>query len=493
MRIVPNSLSSSIVGRAAVAAAALALVGAAFASPSVAAPVSTNITPRTQHTEIRTRNVDKSAVPAAQQVSNIIYLNRCVGGCRILPGNNADSRTNTSPIPVGTATQYEIGEFSGGDDKWAQIVACVQESYAPYNVTVTDQDPGMAVIHHEAIIAGLSSDIGLPADDEGIGEVNGDCSPYDNGISFTFANQISAVLEICAVASQESGHTWGMDHEFICDDPMTYLDGCGQKYFRNINAQCGEYAARDCKCGGLQNSHQKLFDVFGPNPTPLASPTVTLAVPSNNSTVVNGFDVLGTAMTPRGISHVDLVLNGHVWATVNNPGGTTADPFSSGGGTYTLTAPSNVPDGLIDVDVVAYNDLETTMSTASVTVTKGSLCTSATSCLKGQSCDSSGRCLWPAATGNLGDACTYNEFCLNNTCTANGSMSFCSQSCITSVSTDCPDGFTCVAAADSNAGSCFAGGGGGGGGCNSSDSAATAGQIALLTLFSLLVLRRRRA
>ena len=491
MRIVPNSIRSFTFGRA--AAVAVALLGATMASPSHADSVSPTFKPRTQHTEMRVRPVDKSVIHAAQQVSNIIYLNRCVGGCRILPGANADSRTNTSPIPVGTADHYTIGEFAGGDDKWNQIVACVQQSYAPYNVMVTDQDPGAAVIHHEAIIAGLSSDIGLPADDEGIGEVNGDCQPYDNGISFTFANQITDVLENCAVASQESGHTWGMDHEFICDDPMTYLNGCGQKYFRNINAQCGEYAARDCKCGGLQNSHQKLFDIFGPNPTPLASPTVTIAIPSNHSTVVNGFDVLGTASTPRGISRVDLVLNGHVWASVKHPGGTETDPFSSGGGNYTIAAPSNVPDGLIDVDVVAYNDLETTSATSSITVTKGALCTSATSCLKGQSCDSAGRCLWPAATGNLGDACTYNEFCINNTCTANGATSFCSQSCITTVASDCPDGFSCVAPSGSNAGSCFLGGGGGGGGCNSSDNAETAGQIALLTLFSLLVLRRRRA
>ena len=36
--------------------------------------------------------------------------------------------------------------------------------------------------------------------------------------------------------AQETGHTFGLDHAFLCADPMTYLDGCTlPKQFQDVD------------------------------------------------------------------------------------------------------------------------------------------------------------------------------------------------------------------------------------------------------------------
>ena len=68
----------------------------------------------------------------------------------------------------------------------------------------------------------------------------------------------------CEIAAQEIAHAYGLDHEFLCDDPMTYLSGCGRKTFQDRTVSCGEYSARACKCSGQQNSYRALIDRLGP-------------------------------------------------------------------------------------------------------------------------------------------------------------------------------------------------------------------------------------
>jgi hypothetical protein len=61
---------------------------------------------------------------------------------------------------------------------------------------------------------------------------------------------------------------------------MTYRVDCGgQKFFRNLSARCGENAARDCKCGGSQNSHLKIRGVFGEGTPITGNPTSELTNP----------------------------------------------------------------------------------------------------------------------------------------------------------------------------------------------------------------------
>src|SRR5262245_56903337 len=91
-----------------------------------------------------------------------IYLAR--GGGHYEPrGDIDDARRNLSSVLERPA---DLSPFPYGDDAWQQVVACVGEVFAPYDVVVTDVDPGDAP-HVEAVIAGAGEEAGF-ADTQGI-------------------------------------------------------------------------------------------------------------------------------------------------------------------------------------------------------------------------------------------------------------------------------------------------------------------------------------
>jgi hypothetical protein len=434
--------------------------------------------------------------PGPGGVSNIIFLNRCVGGCTITTASVADARTNMSPIPAtSSGTQNFLSEFAHDEADWQYVLSCVQAVYAPYDIIVTDVDPGPATLQHEAIVAGFPTEIGRTNDILGVGMVSPSCAPYDNGISFAFANAHGDMEDLCWTIAQEVGHTYGLDHVYTansqgfaaCTDPMTYQPGCGRKYFRNIDFTCGEFEVRACRCGSVQNSHVRLLAVFGPG-ADLPTPTVNISVPADMSTVMQNFSVFAEAEAERGVIRVELWLNGFKWVEAE---GRRPDQQ---GGVYTLTTPPTVPDGIIDVEVRGVNDLGTGYGMDRITVTKGSPCTDASTCAAGQRCDM-GRCLWDPPSGEIGDECTFDQFCLSGTC-----RGVCTQDCFVGVTGECPDGFVCESASGNN-GFCFEGGddGGGGGGCCDASATGRANPGAMLAQLALLglvlggtVFRRRR-
>ena len=240
------------------------------------------------------RRVTVEVPPVAHAaIANTLVLERCRGGCVVTKGGN-DAANTISTIP--SAAQSTIEEFvnSAGmtgtlaDAAWNEVVQCVKEVYSPFNVTVTDVRPASGP-YHLAILAGRPQNIGQGADILGIAPLAGDCSPQNNVISFSFANQHSLVdpsraLTLCWTVSQESAHAFGLDHQFAfvdgrsaCSDPMTYRMDCGgQKFFRNKAARCGEEDERDCRCTQVQNSHRNLTDLFGAAPALTPDPTICL-------------------------------------------------------------------------------------------------------------------------------------------------------------------------------------------------------------------------
>ncbi|HUH00433.1 MAG TPA: hypothetical protein VML75_00480, partial [Kofleriaceae bacterium] len=188
---------------------------------------------------------------------------------QIPPAEPGTAELHSSSIISGTVT---VREFNAGNSAWNAVVACVKAMYEPFGVEITDQDPGSTVSHFEAIVAGYPQDIGAGS---GVGGVSPfSCGIINNAITYSFANIYGgSVQDICEVVAQETAHAFGLDHEYYCPDPMTYLYGCGAKQFRDYNAPCGEGSARQCACGGsTQNSYQKILSIFGPGtPTP---PTV---------------------------------------------------------------------------------------------------------------------------------------------------------------------------------------------------------------------------
>lgn len=446
---------------------------AVTASPALAAPRGTYkvIPPGTE------------PIVAAADISKIIFLNRCAGGCTFRQGVASSSMQNITILGTGPdGAMYSIPEFAYGDALWDQIVACVQETYAPYDVVVTDVDPGTTVAHHEAVVGGYADAIGHdPQFVGGIGPLYGDCSLHDNTVSFTFSNSFPPdALVLCAVIAQETGHGFGIEHSLNCADPMTYLPACGLQYFRNEILPCGEFAQRPCSCGGgMQNVHSKMYTVFGPNPVPLPSPEVTISVPQNGAMVASGFTIGVGATSRRGLGRVELWFNGWLWNTIQ------ADP---GQELFILAAPGGLPDGVIDIEVRAYNDLETVYGTRTVTVTKGAACAGPDACAPGQRCDA-GRCLWDPPVGALGDDCEYAQYCTSGVCEAGQ----CTEECFVNVAGECPMGFECVAPEQSMRGFCLEPSGGDGGICNAG-GATTGGLLAQLGLVGIVAgaLRRRR-
>lgn len=421
---------------------------------------------------VRDRRVGTAAL-----VSRVLFLDRCSGaaGCRVLSATGNDAAGGYSTVPK--RTESTIDEFKAGDGRigapanteWNSIVQCIKEVYSPFSVTVTDQKPA-AGPYHRAIIAGDPSDIGFASDVLGVAPLANDCTAIDNAMSFTFANLHPPItpgetpsqadirkrmLDICWTAAQESAHAFGLDHQFeyypsgrsACNDPMTYRQNCGgQKFFRNEPARCGETETRACQCGGQQNSHQKLLSSFGPATPITRNPTITMIDPTSNSSVLNR-TVTAMAGSQRGIARVDVLLNGFRWVQLEGAGfGNDGQPNPS---QYVGTIPSDVPNSIIDVKMIAYDDIGTFAETPTVTVTRGAPCSSADSCLKGQKCET-GRCFWDPPQGELGDSCGYPQFCKSNLCTGPvGAVAddlICSQECAVGNMDNCPNGLVCTGA-----------------------------------------------
>lgn len=370
---------------------------------------------------------------ASEHISKIIFVNRCVGGCTIQPGVN-DARNNTSSIPDGSSV---LSEYQWGDEKWEATMDCIRDVYSPYDVEVTDVDPGTEVFHHEAILAGSPGELGLEGNIGGIAPAG--CAPLNNVISFSFGNASFSgdgdPLQNCWTVAQESAHAFGLpNHVFNCLDPMTYLPGCGKKFFRNKSFGCGEFEPATCNCSGAtQNSHVELRTVFGDGTQP-PPPTVSILLPAADAQVTDNFIVFWDAQDERLVDHTDLFINGSKYNTI--PG----HDYASRADNYDTMAPT-LPDGYIDIEVKAYNGLGSE-AVASVRVLKGSPCSDKSSCFEFQECNA-GRCEYPAPTSQLGDSCDIDFQCAEGVCGEVGGSKTCTNTCNASVGNSCGDGFEC--------------------------------------------------
>src|SRR5262249_37290971 len=149
---------------------------------------------------------------------------------------------------------------------------------------------------------------------------------------------------MCEVTAQEVGHAFGMEHEYLCQDPMTYLHGCGAKTFQDMPAPCGEFMTRPCACGGAsQNSVQHLFSVLGP--AEKVPPTVTVNSPADEDTVMAGFSVDVAATDNYLVARVELYVDDALVTSA------TREPFM-------LITPKDLAAGPHALEVRAYDAAE---------------------------------------------------------------------------------------------------------------------------------------
>jgi len=422
----------------------------------------------------------EDAAAAAAPPSRLIYLNNCIatGGCTIRPGFES-SINDTSSIIEQTAniTQFNHPEV------WDAIVECVRETYAPFNISVTDQNPGN-VPHWENVVAGSPTEAGMQ---NGVGGVSpydfGNCSIISNSITYTFANIYQGDIgEICWTVAQETAHSFGLDHEYLQADPMTYIPG-GTKRFQNVAAQCGENGPRACNCPWTtQNSVQILTDIFGPaTPTP---PTVTITEPSFGAQVTPTFVVRATIEDENGLARAQLSIDGQAVGVpvTNSPWVFNASGLAEGTHHVTVTA----------------TDLQGTPGEATLDVVVGPPCRSASDC-SGQGDNLTcvdGRCVpGEGAEGGLGDTCETGADCLSGQCATNSEgEKYCVEFCDPS-SNGCPGDFGCKDVGGGT-GVCWPGDGGDGGCQSSSGNGSDIPTLPIgigLALGALFVRRRTRA
>jgi len=238
---------------------------------------------------------------AAESSDTIIYLNS-IGGL-FLPGTN-DARLNTSSLiddPVW------IPPFLGPSSQWNELVGCIEDQFAGFHVQITDEDPGL-VPHYEAVVAGDPADLGQPDHIGGLSPFRLDCGVIDNSLVFIFAELFEDDTDrLCDIVAQEIAHSFGLDHQMNCDDPMSYLGGCGVKRFRNEDAECGEYEARPCACGQeTQNSKRTLAKYLGDS----LAPSLEIMTPEDGATVNPSFYIDVRAEDNVEVERVELWVDG---------------------------------------------------------------------------------------------------------------------------------------------------------------------------------------
>jgi hypothetical protein len=408
---------------------------------------------------------------AAAPSSNLIYLHRCpFSGCVVHAGQVDDSRTGTSTISQGDRT---ISEFTQGDATWQMLVQCVKDTYAPYNVMVTDVDPG-DVPHFENIIGGKPSDLRDDIPNAG-GVAPFTCDEIPNAITYTFDVYGPDPLSLCWTAAQETAHAFGLEHELLQPDPMTYEGGSLPKRFRDIDAQCGEYAVRPCMCPNrpTQNSYRMIVGLFGPGaPSP---PAVMITSPADGKKVQPGFSIDVVATDDVRVDHVELYIDGALaQMSMTEP--------------YSFIAPADLAIGSHMIEARAI-DVQGTPGSAVITIDQGMPCTAAAGC-EGTDVCVMGNCVaGPGQPGGLGAICQIDEECLSMMCADGGEpLKHCVESCDVATKGSCPNNFDCLPAGAS--GVCWPAAEAGC--CDAGSSSGAPGPVLLALGGFVLVLRRRR-
>lgn len=433
----------------------------------------------------------EAAAVQTQINTHTIYLHRCQGAdCTVAQGN-----TNATTNPVHSSLGHGVlSPFSQSDDTWHQVVDCMRDVYAPFNVELTEQSPGSAP-HFEILFGGKPQELGMQA---GIGGVSPfSCVPYiPNSVVFVFDVWGSDAEEICATAAQELAHSFSLDHSTEPSDPMTYFSYKGRRHYMNQQVQCGsdcdknhrsplgaacsgtDNQAHECACGDgsqTQNDFLTIQDLFGGGSGD--PPTVKITAPKVGQTVGDNFPVTIAASDDAAVISTELRVDGQLIHTLT-------------GSPYAFTGPAGLADGTHVVEVTAY-DAGGASTRARVSVVVGPGCKAADDCGAAQICIG-GRCAaGPEVAGGLGTTCAEAGDCSSLQCANDNGARYCVEACAPG---QCPSSFGCR---DDGAGGgvCWPGYDDSSGGCAvaSAPSPPVGGLLLGLGLGAMLLRRRRTA
>jgi MYXO-CTERM domain-containing protein len=229
-------------------------------------------------------------------------------------------------------------------------------------VQVVDTDPGN-VPHMEAVFGGSPTQVGMPTNVAGVSPFTLDCSVIENSVVFTFTGAFNFTpRQACEIMAQEVAHSYGLDHELLASDPMTYLNYNGNRAFQDQAASCGESTARVCgingsNCRANQNSVALLKERLGI--ADAVAPVMTWDSPVNNATVPPGFEVKAAGTDNIAVTGAVLKIDGVMIEAKTGPG------------PYSFVTPTTIAEGLrtVVVEISDGKNVKTEMRT--VTVKKG--------------------------------------------------------------------------------------------------------------------------
>jgi len=300
---------------------------------------------------------DDNTPMSARAASRTVYLNK--NGVTLMPGAS-DSRTNKSSI---IGAQSTIPAWNASSTLWSQTVTCLREMFAPFDVAITETDPGPNVHHIEAVFGGSPQMIGMPGNMAGVSPFSSSCKIIEDSIVFTFTDMIPQSAKVaCEVMAQEIAHSYGLDHELLASDPMTYLPYSGNRTFQNQTASCGESTPRPCglagspACRADQNSYALLMERIGKAGTgDIDAPNVAITSPADGAIVDAGFAIAATVTDDVTVKFAALAIDG------TSLGSLTQAP-------WTFTAPANLAPGKHTIEIKATDGANEKVATIEITV-----------------------------------------------------------------------------------------------------------------------------
>jgi MYXO-CTERM domain-containing protein len=311
------------------------------------------------------------AASGTRAQTRTVYLNK--SGITVSPGSN-DSRANKSSLVTKPST---IAPWNTTPQVWSQTVTCLKGIFAPFDIAITETDPG-TVPHIEAVFGGTAANLGLQPGMAGVSPFSTSCSIIEHSIVFAFTSSLPQQPQIiCEVMAQEIAHSYGLDHEMLASDPMTYLSYSGKRTFQNTMASCGETSARPCGIGGSvcraqQNSYALLMERIGAAGTgDIDAPSVKIVSPRDGAIVTPSFVLSTYATDDVSVSSMHVTIDGVAIQPDMTPPAPGADAPTGLPPAMTFTAPADLAPGEHVVEVIASDGKNETATSITVTVSDG--------------------------------------------------------------------------------------------------------------------------